>query len=204
MAVAASDFSRADRLKAIIQIAYEVLGASSIIAYKYDRLSERLLIYAMPGVMEREIMRGPTPEPIFAWEEVSPSKPPLGIWLENSEEFRAYMASLPKHAGVRRKAVGEDFRARELRKHGGKGDLALAKICMYKGEGQTLDRVGQIFLNFHKLAPDERTFSEELRSAIWFVSKLIRELLIEELYHAGKTQIEAMIVGQLDHCTCCE
>lgn len=191
MAVAASDFSRADRLKAIVQLSYEVLGASSITAYKYDRLSERLLIFAMPGVLEREIMRGPTPEPIFSWQEVSPSTPPQGIWLENSQEFDAYVRDLPKPVSTRRKPLGEDFRTRELRKHGSKGDLALAKIRLFKGEGQTLDRVGQIFFNFHKTRPEEETFTKELRLAIVFVAKLIRELLIEELYHAGRSQMES-------------
>lgn len=186
-ALMATDFAAIDRLKAILQVAYEILNASSIVAYKYDRITEQLEIFAMPGVRQREMMRGPTPEAIFKWDPADPDNPPTGKWLENTKEYKEYLEylrGLISHTEtLHDKDTGDDFRDRELKKHGEKGDLALAKICLYKGVGQTLDPVGQLFFNFPKKNPKEKVFSNELRSAIRYVSAIVRELLIEELYH---------------------
>jgi hypothetical protein len=143
----------------------------------------------MPGVVEREIMRGPTPEPIFSWEDVSHTKTPRGVWLENREDFTRYLATISPQGGRSKVETADDFRERQLRKYGGNGDLALAKLCLYKGEGQTVDRVGQLFFNFWNTNHRKKVFADKtLRSAIWFVAKLIRELLIEELYRVGRNK----------------
>ncbi len=180
-----ADFTPNDRLKAILQVAYETIGASSIVAYKYNRVTEQLEIFAMPGVREREMMRGPTPETIFTWDKVTPDNPPKGLWLENKQAYDKYIHKISsKKTSKVNKKTGEDFRARELKIYDGKGDFALAKICLYKGIGQTFDKVGQLFFNFHKNDHKQKIFTDNnLRSAIWYVSNIVRELLIDELYH---------------------
>ncbi|MBN2311996.1 MAG: GAF domain-containing protein [Candidatus Hydrogenedentes bacterium] len=197
-----ADFERSDRLKGILQVAYEMLEAASIIAYKYNRVADQLEIFAMPGVALREMMRGPTPERIFRWDGVDdPKKVPPELWLENSDEYRDYVArasgAIAANPGKGRE---DDFRSRELRvKYEGEGDFALAKVCLYKGVGQTLDPVGQLFFNFHKSDPSISTFTEELRSAIRYVATVVRELLIEELYHGldGHRDTEDRRAGSL-------
>ena len=186
-ALMASDFAVQDRLKSILQVSYELLGASSIVAYRFDRATGQLEIIAMPGVREREIMRGPTPEPIFAWEASEPDARqglPGTVWLENSDQYQSHIGTLSETYPMPKRPKGrENFRDRELEKYGGKGDLALAKVCLYKGIGQTYDRVGQLFFNFHKENANEVTFNPAIRSAIWYIATIVRELLVQELYH---------------------
>ncbi len=191
-ALLVADFKPIDRLKAILQIAYEILGASSIVAYKYNRASEHLDIFAMPGVRQREVMRGPTTAPVFAWEDAALDCKLEGAWLENGDEYRQYEARLPPSGPVlRQKDERESFRAREIEKHNGRGELALAKLCLYKGIGQTFDKVGQIFFNFHKEDAGQTAFDEGLKSAIQYIGCLVRELLIEELYHSDISDVRS-------------
>ena len=186
-ALMASDFSILDRLKSILQVAYEILNASSIVAYKFDRVSGGLDILAMPGVREREIMRGPTPEPIFVWEGLtsSVSEEDMGaIWLENTQKYHEHIERLHfLHPIPKRPEGHKDFRSRELEKYGGRGDMAMAKLCLYKGIGQTNDRVGQLFFNFHKESSNEKTFTSGMKSAVCYIATVVRELLVQELYH---------------------
>ena len=122
-ALMSADFTPLDRLKSILQVAYELLQASSIVAYKYDRVTEQLEIFGMPGVTYREVMRGPTPEPVFVWEDEFENfhGRPAGQWLANRTAFDQFIGEAKAIRGVgadRIRPVGwKSFRDRELEKY---------------------------------------------------------------------------------------
>lgn len=188
-AICASDFSPDDRIKSIAQVAYEYLHASSITVYGYNKVTMQLEIIAMPGVSNRELMRGPTDKLIFQWDDGCSDEALDSAWLETDEDYEVFIARLVK--GTRwpeHKPKEGDFRKREIEKELGADPggwhIATAKIHMRKGIGQTFDAVGQAFFNF--VVPDGCVvFTPELRRLIVFVSNVIRELLIDKLYHKG-------------------
>lgn len=189
-AVAVCDFDRFNRIKAIAQIAHEYLGTSSIVVYEFNRFTRQLDILAMPGVTQRELMRGPTDKAMFRWEKAESDHGCNGVWLENHEEHECYIRQLMSSGGTPSdsRSMGQQgtFRERELRKHqedgGQKGRLATAKVYLWKGVGQTHDEVGQVFFNYYAVDSDT-VFDDLTRDLIRFVCTLIRELLIEQLYH---------------------
>ncbi len=194
-AIFSSTSNATNRLKAILQIAFEFLQADSITAYRYDRVTQHLELTAMPGVLQREVMRGPTLEPVFQWEEekLTPPQLPNSKWFENKSEYKEYITQLTngRPSNNRRKSPN-DFRRRQLSKYEENTDLSTAKICLYKGMGQTEDRVGMLFFNFPKFPNNTNpTFTPQLKSAIIYISTLIREILIEELYHTQKRGIDS-------------
>lgn len=190
----AGNFAAIDRLKAVLQVAFEFLRADSITAYRYDRVTQRLEITAMPGVLQREVMRGPTPEPIFQWEGEKLEAPrlPEPQWLEKGEDYHNHIDKLATRTPASgRKSSTSDFRTRQLTKYPQGTDLSMAKVCLYKGIGQTQDRVGMLFFNFKRPAASPTpTFDSDLRSAIVYVATLVREILIDELYHTQKHTID--------------
>lgn len=201
-ALLSANFSPDNRVKAIAQTAMEYLGACSIIVYARNRLTDELDIMAMPGVSQREVMRGPTDKLIFDWEDPSQGGDATpeeemasinareGVWLERDSDFDSYMAQLNCRStlSARNKHPGS-FRDRELgeqrRLYGVEtGRLATAKIYLWKGVEQTYDHVGQMFVNFFVIEELDDAFTGEVRGLIRYVAVLIRELLVDKLYHS--------------------
>jgi hypothetical protein len=81
--------------------------------------------------------------------------------------------------------------------------MATAKIYLWKGLGQTNDRVGQVFFNFVTPKADKKDiFSEGLRSRIRFVCMIIRELIIEQDFHKDLSPVSFSpenVLGQLNN-----
>ncbi|MFC1763614.1 hypothetical protein ACFL6U_16240 [Planctomycetota bacterium] len=194
-ALFACNFNSIDRLKAILQVTFEFLAADSVTAYRYDRVTQGLEIIGMPGVVQREVMRGPTPELVFQWEgeNLAGSQLPEPVWLETGQDYDDYIMSLKGTGDTpNRSPSASDFRRRQLGKYPTGTDLSTAKICLLKGIGQTEDRVGMLFFNFPKPPHSSSdTFGEDLRSAIIYIATLVRELLVDELYHTQKRSIDA-------------
>lgn len=191
-AIFSSEFEEIDKLKSMLQVSFEFLHADSITAYRYDRVTQSLELIAMPGVIQREVMRGPTPELIFQWENEQLKTPnlPEPIWIENKSEYKDHLAKLLGKPPP--KTFIPYFRNRQLTKYPDGTDLSMAKVCLYKGIGQTEDRVGMLFFNFPKFEESkELTFNILLKQSIVYVSTLVREILIQELYHTEKRAITA-------------
>jgi len=187
-AIAASGFEVSNRIKSIAQVAHEYLDTSSIIIYAHNRVTGQLDVIAMPGVTQRELMRGPTDKIIFWWERPTSDAGRNGVWLEDDEEFNAYIKQLATKCNWPPEKVTQgNFRKRERDKHSsdheGHGQLATAKIYMWKGLEQTGDKVGQSFFNFFVTEREKPVFTPSLRRLIHFVSDTIRELLIDRIYH---------------------
>lgn len=196
-AVAASNFDISNRVKAIAQLAHERLGTSSVIVYEYNLITRELDLVAMPGVPDRELMRGPTDKLIFEWETAKSEHGQAGVWLTDSKAFDKYLDGLASQVGWPSDASRTGtFRDRELAHQRtlhncAGGDIATAKIYLWKGIGQTEDRVGQVFYNLFVGKPSGGSpFTPELVGCIRYVSDLIRELLIEKGYHFERRSAE--------------
>ncbi len=193
-AIAASNFEISNRVKSIAQVAHEYLETSSIIVYAHNRATEQLDVIAMPGVTQRELMRGPTDKIIFQWDSSTSDAGRNGIWLENNDEFDTYIRQLATKCNRPLKGVTQgNFRKRELDKylseHKQQGRLATAKIYMWKGLGQTGNKVGQLFFNFF-VTEKRPVFTPPLKKVIRFISDIIRELLIDRIYHEDMPTVQ--------------
>ena len=195
--IASSNFSISNRIKSISQLTHEYLGTSSIVVYAYNKATDQLDVIAMPGVAQRELMRGPTDKTIFKWEKPDSDQCENGVWLENDQDFKNYLNELSKDISGQFVSTSEgSFREREIEKErrrlGDKGQdakliLATAKIYLLKGLEQTCDKVGQIYYNFVS-QNNRHIFTSEVKPTIRFVSDIIRELLIDSTYHQGLPQ----------------
>jgi len=193
-AACASGFEIANRIKSIAQVAHERLGTSSIVAYAFSRVTEELEIVAMPGVAKPELMRGPADKLFFLWNRPEKGEPDE-IWVETKREYARQMGLYRQRPEASTGRMTEaDFRERERDKHRSRGDpdgsLAVGKVCLWKGTGQTNDPVGQVFFNFWRTKGSRRIFTPEMRDILKLVAGLIRELLIERIYHQDLPSIE--------------
>jgi hypothetical protein len=193
-AIMASGFDIDNRIKSIAQVSQEELGAASIVVYQYNRTTHQLEVIAMPGAPHRELMRGPTDKLIFEWEKTGTLHGRDGVWLEDDGDFDSYLEELARQVPWREdKPKTGDYRRRERNAHekawnGRSGHTATAKVYLWKGIGQTNDRVGQVFFNFFVEDDKNRApkfFTDELKSVMRYVCDLIRELLVEKSYHRG-------------------
>ncbi|MCX7046947.1 MAG: GAF domain-containing protein, partial [Candidatus Sumerlaeota bacterium] len=134
----------------------------------------------MPGVKQREFMRGPTDRLLFQWDTPSKEHQNSGVWLENRSAYKKYLDDLKEEflRQTTRKPLPEQgmFSDREKPE-------ATAKLCLWKGLDQTNDGVGQIFFNFSKDNPERDIFTDSLKEIIRDVCVLVRELLIDDIYH---------------------
>ena len=53
------------RIKSIAQVSLEIIECDSIVIYGKSRVTGRLELIAMPGVVRKEIMRGPANRLVF-------------------------------------------------------------------------------------------------------------------------------------------
>ena len=152
--------------------------------YAHNRVTGELDIVAMPGVAERELMRGPTDKLIFEWEDPESEEGRDGVWFENDGEFDAYMKAPGEKTSREPRGIEQGFfREREKEKYASQGtsrpQLATAKIYHWKGFGQTYDPVGQMFINFRKEPDSAPVFTPEVRTARHSAARRVRELQVQ-------------------------
>lgn len=192
-AIFASQFSTRNKVKAILQTAYEYLRADSIIAYEYNRLTSQLAIITMPGVKQHEFMRGPNTTLVFHWDEPPKGHKDPGVWLENRLAFGKYLTEL--EAGFLKCEPKKPLPQKGTFRDRENPNAATAKICLWKGLDQTDDRVGQVFFNFTKSETTVDIFNPWLKQIICDICVFIRESLIDQMYHEDPTSAWAKQVA---------